>query len=1330
MRGNVMVKLLRRYQFQYKQKKKSKSSFSLKTFVSFFTFVPILFLLVCSQLFIVPARAATGINKQINFQGKLVDNNGLNVADSTYTVVFSIYNVSSGGTATWTESDSVTTSNGIFQVALGAVTSLPGSIDFNQDTWYVGIKVNSDAEMTPRVRLAAVPYAFNAGTVDGLNFSGTSGNSYTLPSINNGTIITSNASTQGLTSTQTSGTILGITDSTAETAATTGLSITMSGTGAFDQTGLSFNLSNASGTNLNDVVGSGGTWKISRAGALTVTSCSGCGSGGSTSLNGITAATATSTIANGNNAIVWNWTPTTAGSTDFTFGTTGAAPSSGTNTALSVTLGHTSNTFTNAFLVSQTGSGGITTNGIQISQTAGTLTNGLLFSGTIGTDITTATNRDLTISPSGTGNLILDTNGGNVGIGTTTPTSTLSVGGDVTIGTKPTTANTAMQTWIKLTGTAGTIGGSNTAIASISAAVMYNGSLYIGTNKTGQAEIYRYNGPTLNTWTQVSGTAGTVGGNTTTAIDMISSLTVYNGYLYAGTTKTDSAEVYKYNGGSSWTELNPTGTAGKFLTTTTIDGVSSMAVFGGRLFIGTRESARAEIYMYNGGTNWVAVNGTAGTFVSTNTVGMDAVTQMVVVNNQLIAGIMKNTGDADVVRWNGIVGGSNFFALNLASITGSYLIDNTAQTGYFEVTSMAVWAGKLVIGLRRGVGQADILMYQEPPAGAAPINSWTRLNNAVGTITSGGTASIDSVTSLAVYGGRLYAGTNKANAGEIYRYDEGKSWTRVSSNTSGQIASNGTSSIDGISVLIPMSNNSLFAGTAEPSAAEGYTYQVAIDQSYALQFDAGASQGGGEQNSQNNLAQIYFVASLSANLNNKAGNTGSFVFTNSIVTNNGSYDVAEDYPTRDDTLEPGDVVSIETNERGFVRKSSGVYDYSVIGVYSSQPALRLSQDDVTLNGGRAIPIALAGRVPVKVSTENGTINAGDYLTSSSTPGVAMKAKKSGIIIGQAMEGYDGSGIGQVLVYIKSTTYNGNIAQTFTNIDMNSSTLSEDILNSLMSQGTGLGNSEMVTDRLVAGLEVITPKITADTITAKTIKADQIEGLDIFTTKISSLQQSVMGLQDQIATDSSLITQEASSSAPVYNTSLVLQSLSVDGLATVSADLRVEGNGLIEGIMHIADTLTTNNFIVNGLSDFFGSVMFHNNVTFANTPVFSPDTAGNVVIKKGTNSINITFTKDYPTNPIVNATISIIQNTSTTDQNALEQTIFSQGYQYIVTNISTKGFTILLNKNATDDIPFSWTALTVGDSSTLPEVQSSLTPIQPILTPTVTQSTNSAQQNSP
>src|SRR5258708_4057969 len=67
-----------------------------------------------------PAFATAGINKEINFQGKVVNKTtGTNIADGSYTFVFSIYNVSSGGSATWTETKSITIANGVFQTLLG-----------------------------------------------------------------------------------------------------------------------------------------------------------------------------------------------------------------------------------------------------------------------------------------------------------------------------------------------------------------------------------------------------------------------------------------------------------------------------------------------------------------------------------------------------------------------------------------------------------------------------------------------------------------------------------------------------------------------------------------------------------------------------------------------------------------------------------------------------------------------------------------------------------------------------------------------------------------------------------------------------------------------------------------------------------------------------------------------------------------------------------------------------------------------------------------------------------------------------------------------------------
>ena len=127
-------------------------------------------LFVAGCLLADPSKASAAINPMINFQGKLTNPDGTNVTDGTYSIVFSIYAAASGGTAIWTETQgSVSVTAGIFQVALGSVTALPGSVDFNSGPLYLGVKVGTDAEMTPRVQFTAAPYAFNADHVDGLD---------------------------------------------------------------------------------------------------------------------------------------------------------------------------------------------------------------------------------------------------------------------------------------------------------------------------------------------------------------------------------------------------------------------------------------------------------------------------------------------------------------------------------------------------------------------------------------------------------------------------------------------------------------------------------------------------------------------------------------------------------------------------------------------------------------------------------------------------------------------------------------------------------------------------------------------------------------------------------------------------------------------------------------------------------------------------------------------------------------------------------------------------------------------------------------------------------
>jgi len=67
-------------------------------------------------------------------------------------------------------------------------------------------------------------------------------------------------------------------------------------------------------------------------------------------------------------------------------------------------------------------------------------------------------------------------------------------------------------------------------------------------------------------------------------------------------------------------------------------------------------------------------------------------------------------------------------------------------------------------------------------------------------------------------------------------------------------------------------------------------------------------------------------------------------------------------------------------------------------------------------------------VPGKVSAENGPIMKGDYITSSAIPGVAMKATRGGMVVGQALTSFEGAGVGEVIIMIKNTYYAGTLAQ--------------------------------------------------------------------------------------------------------------------------------------------------------------------------------------------------------------------------------------------------------------------------------------------------------------
>ena len=136
----------------------------------------------------------------------------------------------------------------------------------------------------------------------------------------------------------------------------------------------------------------------------------------------------------------------------------------------------------------------------------------------------------------------------------------------------------------------------------------------------------------------------------------------------------------------------------------------------------------------------------------------------------------------------------------------------------------------------------------------------------------------------------------------------------------------------------------------------------------------------------------------------------------------GGADLAEPFEiSGPETLKLGSLVVIDPKNPGKLMQSTEPYDKRVAGVVSGaggiNPGLTLTQEGV-LEGGQNV--ALSGRVYALATAVYGLIKPGDLLTTSDTPGHAMKAtdkeRWDGAIIGKAMSRLE-NGEGLVLVLV-------------------------------------------------------------------------------------------------------------------------------------------------------------------------------------------------------------------------------------------------------------------------------------------------------------------------
>jgi hypothetical protein len=179
------------------------SEYNVKRLAAIFV-LAVLLVSAFGALLLPEKQALAAANSTINFQARLMNASGSIAPDGDYNIEFKIYNAltpdggetplqgactTNPGAATdedclWVETrtsgNKIHVANGYLTASLGSVTAFASTINWEQDLW-ITMRVGGtgtpswDTEMSPRLKLTAVPYAFRAGQLSRLNgsFAGT-----------------------------------------------------------------------------------------------------------------------------------------------------------------------------------------------------------------------------------------------------------------------------------------------------------------------------------------------------------------------------------------------------------------------------------------------------------------------------------------------------------------------------------------------------------------------------------------------------------------------------------------------------------------------------------------------------------------------------------------------------------------------------------------------------------------------------------------------------------------------------------------------------------------------------------------------------------------------------------------------------------------------------------------------------------------------------------------------------------------------------------------------------------------------------------------------------
>jgi len=200
----------------------------------------------------------------------------------------------------------------------------------------------------------------------------------------------------------------------------------------------------------------------------------------------------------------------------------------------------------------------------------------------------------------------------------------------------------------------------------------------------------------------------------------------------------------------------------------------------------------------------------------------------------------------------------------------------------------------------------------------------------------------------------------------------------------------------------------------------------------------------------------------------------------------GGNDIAEYFPSLE-SLEAGDVVAIDQTNPVTIKKAFAGDTRQVIGVVSGNPGITLGDET------SGYPVALVGRVPVKMSSLSEPIVAGDLVGASSELGLAQKVN-GGYIIGRALESWR-PGQETLMVFVNPiyVAETGNLVQELENKITNLETQMALVQSQLELLTAGnQTDSSTFTDLTVTNLTVLGDTVLGDTVISGTLNVGNIQ----------------------------------------------------------------------------------------------------------------------------------------------------------------------------------------------------------------------------------------------